>query len=231
MSENKHTKAKIIIAAGTGAVIISGGLLLNHQNNKIEDLKDQLYLKQQNEQRATDFYESTINIKTIQSEFNTLKEYSVLKNCKINMNHKYNYTSDGILGLKHEIVLGGYGQLQYDINVRFDTAVITASNDGKTIKIQIEKPYVDESSIKLVENTMVMKEQQFNFWSNKADGSQAQKLYMDSFVDSGRQNILDLYKLKDKQNYINKIAKSEVHALVRTLNLVGNCNVIVELIE
>ena len=125
--------------------------------------------------------------------------------------------------------MAGNGQLKYDINVRFDTAIVS-SPDGKNIKIQIDKPYIDEDSIKLVENTLVMKEQDYNLWSNKYDGAQAQKFYIDSFVESGRNNILDLYKTREKQNYINKVAIAEVQALVRTFNL-NNCNVIVEILE
>ena len=75
-----------------------------------------------------------------------------------------------------------------------------------------------------------MKEQDYNIWSNKYDGSQAQKFFMDSFVESGRNNILDLYKTREKQNYINKVAIAEVQALVRTFNL-NNCNVVVEILE
>lgn len=226
--DNKD-KAKIILAGTAGTLVISSAVIFNVQEKKIDSLKQELYLKQQNEQRATDFYESTLNIRTIQSEFNTMKEYSVQKNCRVNMNHKYHYSSDGMLGLKHEIMLAGNGQLKYDINVRFDTAIISSS-DGKNIKIQIDKPYVDEDSIKLVENTLVMKEQDYNIWSNKYDGSQAQKFFMDSFVESGRNNILDLYKTREKQNYINKVAIAEVQALVRTFNL-NNCNVVVEILE
>ena len=226
--DNKD-KAKIILAGTAGTLVISSAVIFNVQEKKIDSLKQELYLKQQNEQRATDFYESTLNIKTIQSEFNTMREYSVHKNCKINMNHRYNYSSDGMLGLKHKIMLAGNGQLKYDINVRFDTAIISSS-DGKNIKIQIDKPYVDEDSIKLVENTLVMKEQDYNIWSNKYDGSQAQKFFMDSFVESGRNNILDLYKTREKQNYINKVAIAEVQALIRTFNL-NNCNVVVEILE
>lgn len=226
--DNKD-KAKIILAGTAGTLVISSAVIFNVQEKKIDSLKQELYLKQQNEQRATDFYESTLNIKTIQSEFNTMREYSVQKNCKINMDHKYNYSSDGMLGLKHKIMLAGSGQLKYDINVRFDTAIISSS-DGKNIKIQIDKPYVDEDSIKLIENTLVMKEQDYNIWSNKYDGSQAQKFFMDSFVESGRNNILDLYKTREKQNYINKVAIAEVQALIRTFNL-NNCNVVVEILE
>ena len=230
MQRNKEFYIKWIIGTTAGLLLILSSLILHHQNNEIEELKDELYLKKQNEQRATDYYESTLNLKTIQSEFNTLKEYSVQKNCKINMNHKYNYTSDGMLGLKHEITLAGSGQLKYDINVRFDTAIISTSDNGKTIKIQLERPYVDEESIKLAENSLVMREQNYNFWSNKQDGAQAQKFFMDSFVESGRENIKDLYSTKDKRNYINKVAEAEVQALIRTFNL-NNCNVIVEVLE
>lgn len=229
MKHSKEFYIKWIIGTTAGLLIIVSSLLLRYQDNKIDELKDELYLKKQNEQRATDFYESTINIKTIQSEFNTLREYAIQKNCKVNMNHKYFYSNDGVLGLKHQIVLAGNGQIQYDINVRFDTAIIS-SPDGKNIKIQIDKPYVDEDSIKLIENSLIIKEQDFNFWSNKQDGVQAQRYYIDSFIESGRNNILDLYKTREKQNYINKVAIAEVQALVRTFNL-NNCNVVVEVLE
>jgi hypothetical protein len=145
------------------------------------------------------------------------------------MNHKNIYSTDGALGIKKEIILKGRGQVQYNINIRFDTAVIS-SVDGKNIKVQIQKPYVDEESIKLVENTLIMDQQDFSFWSSRQDSTQAQKLYMDSFVDSARDNVLDLYKDRERQAYINKVAIAETQALIRTLNL-NNCNVYVEIIE
>jgi hypothetical protein len=228
MLKNK-TYMKIIAGTTLGLLIIASCLSFKIQEGKIEALKEELYLKKQNEQRATDFYQSTLNIKTLQTEFNTLKEYSIQKNCKINMDHKYNYSNDGVLGIQHEIELDGRGQVQYDINVRFDTAIITPV-DNKTIKIKIDKPYIDENSVKLVENSLVMKSSDCNFWANKHDGLQAQKFYMDSFVESGRNNVIDLYKTRNKQNYINQVAIAEVQALIRTFNL-NNCNVIIEILE
>ena len=230
MLRNNKEYMKLLIGTSFGLLVLLGGLTFKYQEGKIEALKDELYLKKQNEQRATDFYESTINIKTIQSEFNTLKEYAIQKNCKVNMNHRYNYAADGVLGLKHQILLVGDGQLQYDIVVNFNTAVVSSTN-GRDILIQVERPYVDEHSVKLVENSLIMREQTCNFWSNKQDGIQAQKFYMDSFVESGRESILDLYKTKEKQTYIEKVAIAEVQALVRTLNITGNCNIIVEIIK
>lgn len=228
MLRNNKAYMRLIIGSAFGVIILLGGLIMQFQNNKIDQLKDELYLKKQNEQRATDYYESTINIKTIRSEFNTLRKYTVQRG-KVNMDHTYRYTTDGAFGVKKEVTLKGRGQVAYDINIRFDTAVVSSA-DGKNIKIQIQKPYVDEESVKLLENSLIMDEENFNFWASRHDGVQAQKLYMDSFVDSGKKNVQDLYKNRERQEYINRVAIAEVQALVRTFNL-NNCSVTVEIIE
>ena len=54
---------------------------------------------------------------------------------------------------------------------------------------------------------------------------------MDSFVDSGINKIIEEYNTKAKQNYLEKVAKSEVHNLVRALNLEGNVNIYVKIIK
>lgn len=229
----KYNKYYLKWIAGTlaGLMIITAGLMMKYKTNKIEKLEDQLYIKQQNEQMATDYYESVLNEKTIQSKFNTLQEYPVLKDCTINMNHTYEYNSEGFLGFDKQIVLSGHGQLQYSAVVKLNTAIITTSNNGKNVLVQIETPYVDMNSIKLVQNSLVMDEGNYSLFANKKDGAQAQKLYMDSFVDSGMNNVIDLYSTKAKQTYLEKAAISEVHALISTLNLNGNVNVQVEIIK
>ena len=229
----KYNKYYLKWIAGTlaGLMIITAGLMMKYKTNKIEKLEDQLYIKQQNEQMATDYYESVLNEKTIQSKFNTLQEYPVLKDCTINMNHTYEYNSEGFLGFDKQIVLSGHGQLQYSAVVKLNTAIITTSNNGKNVLVQIEAPYVDMNSIKLVQNSLVMDEGDYSLFANKKDGAQAQKLYMDSFVDSGINNVIDLYSTKAKQTYLEKAAISEVHALISTLNLNGNVNVQVEIIK
>ena len=229
----KYNKYYLKWIAGTlaGLMIITAGLMMKYKTNKIEKLEDQLYIKQQNEQMATDYYESVLNEKTIQSKFNTLQEYPVLKDCTINMNHTYEYNSEGFLGFDKQIVLSGHGQLQYSAVVKLNTAIITTSNNGKNVLVQIEAPYVDMNSIKLVQNSLVMDEGDYSLFANKKDGAQAQKLYMDSFVDSGMNNVIDLYSTKAKQTYLEKAAISEVHALISTLNLNGNVNIQVEIIK
>lgn len=229
----KYNRAYLKWIAGTlaGLMIITAGLMMKYKTNKIEQLEDQLYLKQQNEQVATDFYESILNEKTIQSKFNTLQEYPVLKDCTINMNHAYEYNAEGFLGFDKHIVLSGHGQLQYSAMVKLSTAIVTTSNNGKNILVQIESPYVDINSVKLVQNSLVMDEGDYSLFANKKDGAQAQKLYMDSFVESGKNNVIDLYSTKAKQTYLEKAAISEVHALISTLNLNGNVNIQVEIIK
>ena len=222
---------KMLIGTTLGALIISSALCFKFQSNKIDELEDELYLKQQNEQRVSDSYVSILNEKTIQTKLNTLHEYPILKDCVVNMDHTYNYTSEGALGIKKHISLSGHGQLQYSAMVNFSTANLISSNNGRDFTIEIEAPYIDMNSIKLTQNSLVMGESDYSFFANKKDGAQAQKLYMDSFVDSGMNKIIEEYSTQAKQNYLEKVAKSEVHNLVRALNLEGNVNIYVKIIK
>ncbi len=222
---------KMLISTMLGAMIILSSIFMATQNKKIDKLEDELYLKQQNEQRATDYYQSVLNEKTIQTKFNTLQEYDVLKDCMIEMDHTYNYTAEGCMGIKKHVELTGTAKLQYDAVVNLSTAIITSSNNGRDVTIQIEAPYIDSNSIHMASNSLVMRGADYSFFANKSDGAQAQKLFTDSFVDSGVNKIIEMYSTQAKQNYIEKAAISEVHALVRALNLNGNVNIHVEIIK
>ena len=226
-------QAKVAVGTGAGLLIASIGLggWSVHQSHKIDNLKDELYLKQQNEQRASDHYESILNVKTIQSKFNTMQEYAIQKNNVISKQHTYYYTADGSFGLKKEAKLVGRGQMRYDIVVNLRNAEVIPSNDGKTIKVKIGKPYIDESNIGMVNNSLIMDNVQYNFWANKQDTAEAQKLFMESFEESGKKDILSLYQTKEKHAYINKIAKDEIKALIQNLNLNGDVTVIVEIAD
>ena len=231
MRDDFKTKA----IAGTGASLIIASMGLGgwsiHQSHKIDDLKDELYLKQQNEQRASDHYESILNVKTIQSKFNTMQEYAVQKNNVVNKQHTYYYSSDGKLGVKKQAKLVGRGQMRYDIVVNLRNAEVIPSDNGKIIKIKIDKPYVDETNIGMVNNSLIMDSVDYNFWANKQDTAEAQKLFIESFEESGKKDILALYATKEKHAYINNVAKAEVKALIQNLNLNGNVTVIVEIAD
>ena len=226
-------KGKIVIGAGASLVIASLGLggWSVHQSHKIDGLKDQLYLKQQNEQRTSDHYESVLNVKTIQSKFNTLQEYAVQKNNVVIKNHTYYYTTYGNFGVKKEVELIGRGQMRYDVVVNLRNARIIPMNNGNTIRIDIPKPYIDESNIGMVNNSLIMDSVKTNFWANKQDSAESQKLFMESFEESGKKDILALYQTKDKQEEIKKAAKAEVEALIQTLNLNGNVAIIVNIAD
>lgn len=230
---NNDTRTKVIAGAGASIIIASIGMggWSVHQSHKIDDLQDQLYLKQQSEQRASDYYESMLNVKTIQSKFNTMQEYAVQKNNVVSKNHTYYYTTHGSWGIKKEAKLVGRGQMRYDIVVNLRNAEVTPMNDGKTIKVKINKPYIDESNIGMVNNSLIMDSVEYNFWANKKDTAEAQKLFIESFEDSGRKDILALYETREKHAYINKIAKAEIQALIQNLNLNGNATVIVEIAD
>ncbi len=222
---------KMLISTILGAMIIMSSMFIVNQNRKIDRLEDELYLKQQNEQRTSDYYESMLNVKTIENKFNALHEYDVLKDCTIDMDHTYNYTAEGRMGIKKHVEMTGYGKLQYSVVVNLSSAIITSNNNGKDITVQIEAPYVDQPSIKLMQNSLIIQNTDFSFFANRTDGAQAQKLYIDSFVHSGINKVSELYSTKDKQNYIDRVAISEVHSLIRALNLNGNVNIHVEIIK
>ena len=109
------------------------------------------------------------------------------------MDHTYNYTAEGRMGIKKHVEMSGHGKLQYSVVVNLSSAIITSNNNGKDITIQIEAPYVDQPSIKLMQNSLVIQNTDYSFFANRSDGAQTQKLYIDSFVDSGIKKISDLY--------------------------------------
>lgn len=218
---------KLIIGTFVGLFIILSAIVMKGQEAKIEKLEDKLYLKQQNEEQATDFYTSQLNLKTIRTEFNELKDYTILHG-QVSQDHTYEYSADSILGMKKEVTIKGYGNIQYDIKVSLKDAIITANE--KSILVQIRRPELDISSVALQRDSLVIKDIDANFISNKYDGAQAQKFYIDSFVDAGLDNVKDLYKTESERKYINKVAESEVQALIQTLNL-HNVTVRVKIIE
>lgn len=221
----------MLVSTTLGALIILSSMFMINQNRKIDKLEEELYLKQQNEQRASDYYESILNVKSIEDRFNSLHEYAVLKDCTIDMDHTYDYTAEGRMGIKKHVEMTGHGKLQYSAVVNLSSAIITSNNNGKDITIQIEAPYIDINSIKLKQNSLVINNRDYSFFCNRTDSAQAQKLYMDSFVDSGVNKLTELYNQKDKQNQLDRTAISEVHSLVRALNLNGNVNIRVEIIK
>lgn len=222
---------KMIVTTSLGALIIMSSMFMHHQNKKIEHLQDELYCKQQSEQIASDYYRSELNVKTIQTKLNSLQEYSVMKDCTINMEHQYEHSKDGVMGVRKKANYKGIGTLQYDVNVNLGGSVVSINNNGKDILIQIPEPYVDTNSVKLMQNTLLMSETNNNIWMNRSDVAYAQRLFNDSFVDSGTKKILKLYDNEAKMQEARRAATTEVHKLIRTLEIYGDVNVVVKVME
>jgi hypothetical protein len=96
MLKKNSAYIKLLIGTTIGTLIIASAIMVNFQNRKINKLEDELYLKQQNEQRTSDYYQSILNEKTIQTKFNTLQEYPILKDCTVQMEHTYEYSKEDI---------------------------------------------------------------------------------------------------------------------------------------
>lgn len=213
---------------GALVIVITMSTALIFQNKKIENMEKELYIKKQNEEMATDYYESILNLQTIKTKFNELQDYSILKNNTISMNHTYHYQADAFLGFKKEMELKGQGNVLYNVDVRLSNAII--KQEGKTIYVDLEQPFLDETSIRLAEKSLVMEETKSNLLANDEDGCQAMKFFHDSFIKSAKDNLKDLYSTEAKQQYINKVAEEEVRNLISTLNL-NNVTVKVNIIK
>lgn len=217
---------KVILGTSLGLVIIMACMLLSN-NNKIKQLEDDLYLKQQVEERATDETTSIINLKTVRENLNEIKSYSVLKNSRVTQTHTYKYEEDAWLGLKKKSTLIGRADLIYSYDVHFDNATVTQDDKGN-ITVTIDSPTLDIDSVHMERDTLILEEKDYNIWCSEKDGEKVMRYYIESFTDRGIKNIEDMYSTAEKKVILNKIAKEEVMKLIQTFNL-NNCSVTVKI--
>ena len=208
---------KVILGTSLGLVIIMACMLLSN-NNKIKQLEDDLYLKQQVEERATDETTSIINLKTVRENLNEIKSYSVLKNSRVTQTHTYKYEEDAWLGLKKKSTLIGRADLIYSYDVHFDNATVTQDDKGN-ITVTIDSPTLDIDSVHMERDTLILEEKDYNIWCSEKDGEKVMRYYIESFTDRGIKNIEDMYSTAEKKVILNKIAKEEVMKLIQTFNL------------
>ena len=226
MRKNNGFITQIIVGTSLGLVIIMACMLLSN-NNKIKQLEDDLYLKQQVEERATDETTSIINLKTVKENLNEIKSYSILKNSRVTQTHTYKYEEDAWLGLKRKAELVGRADLIYSYDVHFDNATVTQDEKGN-ITITIDSPTLDIDSVHMERDTLILEEKDYNIWCSEKDGEKVMRYYIESFTDRGIKNIEDMYNTTEKRVTLNKIAKEEIMKLVQTFNL-NNCSVTVKI--
>ena len=214
---------KVIIGTTLGLILIMGSMLL-HQDNKLNQMQHDLQLKQQQDERHSDYTESLLNVREIQNNFNSMQDYSIMKDAKVSQSHIYNYQDDSILGMKKNWHIEGTANLVYDVDVRLADAIITTSEDMKTINIALPMPTLDKQSVHIEADSLLLTDSKANMLCNKNDGQKVMNFYRESFMERGIANLNDYYKDDARIDELKKVAKSEVMALINTLNL-NNCNV------
>lgn len=209
---------KIIIGTVIGVMIIAS-CMMTYQHKKISQLEEQVYLKQQVEDRnrTTDYTKTLLNAKTIQEEFNSQQSYSILKDSAIRQTHEYSFEDDGVLGIKKRAVIKGVANLMYSCDVDLSQSEITVEN--KTIVVKIEKPYLNEKSVHMENNTLIIQEDEYSLLCSKKDCSKVMNYYMESFVSEGIENLHEYYSSDKQQDNLNKIAIQQVKSLIETLNI------------
>ena len=212
---NKNIRYKII----SGLVILLSilGIFVGYkyQQNTINDLKCQLRIKQMQDSRLGDSCTTTIDTKSIETEFNKLCDYKIFCG-RINVQHKYNYNRDFILGLKKNGVLVGTCDVYYEYYVRLADADIELNGDKLTITLP--KPQLNDNSIHRVANTLIFTEEsKNNVFMNDKDGVQLMRSFEDSLDIKSIEDIKKYYSLEDKQKELESYAKQEIKNLLCTL--------------
>ena len=119
---------------------------------------------------------------------------------------------------------------QIENNIKDSSIPIEILNNGKTLKITISEPFLDEESVHMDKDSLIIHEDNYNILCGEYDGQQTMKYFNDTFVNNGINNIKELYNNVNKRQEINKIAKGEIKALIETFN-VNDCTIIVEIGE
>ena len=217
---SKDIKKKIV--AIMMAFVLAIGVLVGykHQTNKINDLEQQLKLKQELDEQSRGYTESILDIKSIRGEFNKLNDYSILKNYKITMEHTYDYIKDGALGMKRKAVLSGTATCVYDVDVRLSNANIFVDSRN-VLNVELERPFLDRDSVHMEPNTFLMNEEKsnLNMWMRRGDSQELQRFWDNTFSIRAIDKLEEYYNEQYQRDKLNSIAKQEVGDLLRTLNV------------
>lgn len=191
-----------------------------NQQDKINDLEHQLQLHQIKQEESLGTIDSRIDVDTVKGEFNKLVDYTILKDYEVSMKHSYDYSKDWYLGLKKEGKLVAYGTVVYDVDIRLSNANVYY-NDKGILMIELEKPFIDENSVHLKPNSMLIDNDKsnMNILSNDKDGKNIMKYWQDTFVSSAIDKLNDWYKEQYQQDKLNDLAKQEIERLLNTLEI------------
>lgn len=218
---NKRIDKKLIRNIVIGLVVFTitlGGLTLGFNRNKIENLENQLEMKQDIDNRNGGYSKTLIDTKTIENEFNKLNNYKIFEG-KINMKHTYEYNRDSLLGMKAKGKLTATSDIYYQYELSLADADVVIGEDNKTINITLPTPKINEQSVHRVNDTfrIIEDESTNNFIMNDKDGMKIQQYWEETFDKRGMEEIKDYYSMEDKQDFLNSNAKKEIKDLLNTL--------------
>lgn len=206
----------------TGLLIFTStlGMMVGckHQQDKINDLQNQLILKQDIDHKTQGNYSTLMDVKTIQNKFNELNSYKVFDGSMV-LKHKYEYQRDSFLGFKSKGVLVANAKAYYEFDVNLKDAIVTFSNN--TINIELPRVKLNKDSVHMINNTFkeVKKESKNNFLMNDKDGEKLMRYFIESFNTSAVDKIEEYYDKGVMRDKLEDYAKKEVKGLIDSLGL------------
>lgn len=216
----KSIRNKVVAGVLVFVTLLSGGIGFKYQHDQINNLKYQLELKQDKDNKDKGNYISIADIQSIENEFNKLNSYTIF-NGSMNLKHTYEYQRDSVLGLKSRGVLTANATVYYEYKIDLANADISVDYDRNTINIMLPKPTLNEASVHRKNNTFakIDEESTTNILMNSRDGLLLQRYWEETFDMSAIDKLNEYYDDMNKEEYLQSIAKREVLSLINTLGI------------
>lgn len=208
-------KVRCLVLVTVVAFTTTLGMFVGYQHSKINKLQHQLELKQMTDARAGDSVKVAIDTKSLEVKLNELADYKIFEG-KINVQHRYNYNRDAILGLKKKGTLVGNALVYFQYDIRLSNADIIVKDN--TINVKIPSPRLNRHTVHRVENTLLFTEEsKTNIFMNSKDGVDMQRAFEDSLDKYAKDEIEKYYREEKMQEELKDYAKKEIKELLRTL--------------
>ena len=217
---SKYAKKRIIAGMMASVLALGGLMMFKHQTNKINDLKQQLEMKQDIDHKNQGMYSTTIDAQTIRSKFNEANSYKVFEGTMV-LKHKYEYQRDSWIGLKSKGTLVANAKCYYEFQVDLRDAVVTVDYDTNVISVKLPRAKLNKNCVHMVNNTfkVVEKESKDNILMNEKDGKQLQRYWIESFNTNAIDKINEYYDSGTMRDKLEEYARKEVVNLINTLGL------------
>lgn len=204
---------KQVIASLLIVLSLSSTIMLGFKQSKINDLQYQLEMKQDIDERSSNYTISSYDTENIELKFNQIKEYKIMDS-SISMKHKYIYEDEAFLGFHKRAILTANVNIYFQYNVALADANIKETNDE--IIITLTKAYLDKSTVHIIPNTFIRIEDEcsHNILSNYNEGRKIQQYWVESAIDNSYKYIEEYFNDSKK---VDTYTKEQIKELVQTL--------------